>query len=512
MIYKDANVTYDINSRRSDGRSTNIQFMTQDTGSAKLSFSFTKNGAPLPLSAVDAKIVLLYPDGSFYKKSLTLIDKVNGKAEYILSDEELKHYGIVKAELKLYYTNGQALATSFFTFTISKTLEDQNIVPVAEYYIDDFETLRDGINQTVDEISQTIEELREKFADLEAIETKEGAQIKADAALSAAKFYTDTHISDTANPHKVTKGQVGLDKVLNVEQASKTNFDNHASDKTIHVTEDDRNKWTTAEANAKAYTDVHAADMVKHITAAERTKWNSAQLFKITNDAGGVLISIGDTDDFLSEIVEVGKQFGTFYSSGKSTNGPSSLSTRGFFHFTSTDSDGKGTFGYVVAIDYKNNVFTNYLNLNQGWTGWSKLETERNARSYTDNLEKKLTDLTWFSPTLQNSWVNYTDSNATDQTKYKVRYAKDVTGTVFVEGAISKGIIGFGVPAFILPEGYRPARAIQWVGVASQGGMSGIPQTHRLLVDIDGKVVIENCSNTVKPNDYISLGFSFKAV
>ncbi|WP_226466798.1 BppU family phage baseplate upper protein, partial [Bacillus subtilis] len=72
MIYKDANVTYDINSRRSDGRATNIQFMTQDTGSAKLSFSFTKDGVPLPLSAVDTKIVLLYSDGSFYKKSLTI--------------------------------------------------------------------------------------------------------------------------------------------------------------------------------------------------------------------------------------------------------------------------------------------------------------------------------------------------------------------------------------------------------------------------------------------------------
>lgn len=491
MIYKDANVTYDINSRRSDGRATNIQFMTQDTGSAKLSFSFTKDGVPLPLSAVDAKIVLLYPDGSFYKRSLTLVDKVNGKAEYILSDAELKHPGIVKAELKLYYTNGQALATSFFTFTISKTLEDQNIVPAAEYYIDDFETLRDGINQTVDEISRTIEELREKFADLEAIETKEGAQIKADAAEKNAKDYTDEH----------------------------------ANDQTKHITAKERETWNAKEtpSGAQGKVNAHANKMDIHVTQSDKDKWNGAQLFKITNDVGGVLISISDTDDFLSKIVEAGKTFGTFYSTGKATNSPSTASTRGMFHFTALDSNGLGTFGYVIAIDYKNNVFTNYLDLSQGWTGWSKVETQAetqtkiekfltDAKSYTDSLEKRLTELTWFSPTLQNSWVNYTDSNATDQTKYKVRYAKDVTGTVFVEGAISKGIIGFGIPAFILPEGYRPARAIQWVGVASQGGMSGIPQTHRLLVDIDGKVIIENCSNTVKPNDYISLGFSFKAV
>ncbi|MGM0950063.1 MAG: BppU family phage baseplate upper protein [Bacillota bacterium] len=248
MIYKNANVTYDINSHGSNGSSTNIQFMTQDTGSAKLSFSFTKDGVPLPLSAVDAKIVLLYPDGSFYKKSLTLVDKVNGKAEYILSDEELKHPGIVKAELKLYYTNGQALATSFFTFTISKTLEDQNIVPAAEYYIDDFETFRAGINKTMDEISQTVEELKAKFADLENIETKDGAQEKANAAESNAIAYTDKHANNKDNPHKVTKGQIGLSEVMNVKQAAKIDFDVHNQDSSRHITSSERTKWNEAES------------------------------------------------------------------------------------------------------------------------------------------------------------------------------------------------------------------------------------------------------------------------
>ncbi|MCY8485425.1 phage baseplate upper protein [Bacillus atrophaeus] len=354
MVYKNGGVSFEINAQRAAGRSTNIQFMTQDTGSAKLSFSFTKDGTPLPLSAVDAKIVLLYADGSFYKKSLTLTDKVNGTAEYVLSDEELKRYGQVKSELKLYYTNGQALATTFFTFEIAKTLEDQNIVPVADYYIDDFETLRDGINQAVKEMSQTVEELREKFADLEAIETKKSAQEKADAAEANAKAYTDTHANNKHNPHAVTKAQVGLANVDNVKQAAKTDFD------------------------------AHVKDTIAHISASERTKWNGAQLFKITSDVGGVLISIGDTDDFISKIVEAGKTFGTFYSTGKATNAPSTLSTRGFFHFTTVDSNGKGTYGYVVAIDYKNNVFTNYLDLNQGWTGWEVLETTSGSQSKVD--------------------------------------------------------------------------------------------------------------------------------
>lgn len=302
MIYKDANVRYDINSRRSDGRATNIQFMTQDTGSAKLSFSFTKDGVPLPLSAVDAKIVLLYPDGSFYKKSLIIIDKVNGKAECILSDEELKHPGIVKAELKLYYANGQALATSFFTFTISKTLEDQNIVPVAEYYIDDFETLRDGVNQTVAEISQTIEELREKFADLEAIETKEGAQKKADAAEKSAKGYTDEHANDqikhittkereTWNAKETPSGVLekvnahAADLDLHLEAGERDNWnaketpeeaqrkvDAHENKTEIHVTSEEKSSWNDVVSQFRA----HNYNQERHISSAERAKWNGA--------------------------------------------------------------------------------------------------------------------------------------------------------------------------------------------------------------------------------------------
>lgn len=47
----------------------------------------------------------------------------------------------------------------------------------------------------------------------------------------AAKTDFDAHVSNTSNPHEVTKSQIGLEKVVNVEQASKSNFDSHASNK-----------------------------------------------------------------------------------------------------------------------------------------------------------------------------------------------------------------------------------------------------------------------------------------
>ena len=272
-MYKTGGVAFDINANRTNGRTTSIQFMTQDTGSAKLSFSFTKDSTPLPLSAVDAKIVLLYADGSFYKKSLTITDKMNGKAEYVLSDEELKHYGTVKAEIKLYYTNGQALATSLFTFSIAKTLEDQNIIPTADYYIDDFETLRDGINHIVEEISQTVEELQKKFADLESIETKDGAQQKADAAEKNATDYTDEHANDQEKHVSAADRKAWDAKETPSGAQDKVNL--HANNTDIHVTAEDQAYWDDMTRQFKA----HNYNQERHISAVERKTWNGAATY-----------------------------------------------------------------------------------------------------------------------------------------------------------------------------------------------------------------------------------------
>ncbi|CAI6231911.1 hypothetical protein NRS6131_01295 [Bacillus subtilis] len=142
--------------------------------------------------------------------------------------------------------------------------------------------------------------------------------------------------------------------------------------------------WIEIETvgGAQKKVDAHANQTDIHVTKSDKDKWNGAQLFKITNDVGGVLVSIADTDDFLDRIVKAGKTFGTFYSTGKPVNAPSTLSTRVFFHFTSLDSNGNGTFGYVIAIDYKNNMYSNYVDGNLGWSGWKRLLTEND----TDNV------------------------------------------------------------------------------------------------------------------------------
>ncbi|QPZ41718.1 terminase [Bacillus halotolerans] len=201
-------------------------------------------------------------------------------------------------------------------------------------------------------------------------------------------------------------------------------------------------EWTELETTVGAQSKVsnHAKDSTAHITTEERNKWNAGQLSKITNDTGGVLVSIGDADDFLSKIVQTGEKFGTFYSTGKPTNAPSALSTRGFFHFTATDSDGNGTFGYVVAIDYRNNMFTNYLGANLDWQGWNKVETESGAQTKVD---KSLTDA-----------KNYVDTNYSNQ-KLTI-----LTGSNAIQDARTGG------------ESYPPGLTFMDIG---QGNTTGYP-------------------------------------
>nr|MDH3082554.1 phage baseplate upper protein [Bacillus subtilis] len=307
MIYNDAKQSFEITASTKRKITTGIQFSTQDIDTARLIFTLTKDGEPLPLSAVSGKLVMFMADGDRFIKNVEIVDPVGGVAQYVLTSDEIKHYGTVNAELNLYYANNQALSVHKFSFNIDRALVDTDIAPIAEYYIDDFEALIAKVNELYDEAIATMEELRQKFSDLENIETKTGAQEKADVAeanakaytdvhannktihitaderttwnaketttgsqskadkaLGDAKAYTDTHANRTDNPHGVTKGQIGLANVEDIKQASFTDFQAHNYNQVRHISADERTAW-----NAKETTDGAQAKADKALTDAK---------------------------------------------------------------------------------------------------------------------------------------------------------------------------------------------------------------------------------------------------
>ncbi|MCV9371183.1 phage baseplate upper protein, partial [Bacillus paralicheniformis] len=68
MIYKNTNLQLNINPQIKRSIAANIQFSTQDIDTAKLAFSLTKDGVPLPISkATHGKLFMRFADGSkFY--------------------------------------------------------------------------------------------------------------------------------------------------------------------------------------------------------------------------------------------------------------------------------------------------------------------------------------------------------------------------------------------------------------------------------------------------------------
>ncbi|MDG4971400.1 hypothetical protein [Lactococcus lactis] len=71
-----------------------------------------------------------------------------------------------------------------------------------------------------------------------------------------------SHLANTNNPHKVTAAQVGLDKVDNVKQASKAEFDSHTSDASNphKVTASQVGSYSKSESDDKLATQKQAMD------------------------------------------------------------------------------------------------------------------------------------------------------------------------------------------------------------------------------------------------------------
>ncbi|GLF91881.1 hypothetical protein Saga11_31400 [Bacillus safensis] len=231
---------------------------------------------------------------------------------------------------------------------------------------------------------------------------------------------------------------------------------------------------------------------------SDLNKWNGSQLIKITNDTGGVRVSVGATESLLDKIIQAGKVFGTFYSPAGVQDNPSALSARGFYHFTSADNNNKGTFGWVIAVDYRNNIFTNYLDLNLGWQGWRRLLSAADEEVKWNKVDVSMLD---------NGWKIY---NSVDGIPHTVQYSKDALGVVEIVGSITGGKVGFDSVVFTLKEGFRPMQSTHFIGVASSIGKGNTPQIHRTAIGTDGKVCVQYCSNDLNPNEFITFGFRFR--
>ncbi|QEH69908.1 hypothetical protein QTL86_02715 [Cellulosilyticum sp. ST5] len=82
--------------------------------------------------------------------------------------------------------------------------------------------------------------------------TKQQLQLeRVDNIQQASKAEFILHKENYSNPHNVTKSQVGLENLDNIKQAPKVEFDNHISDMVKHITSAERNSWSDKYTKAE---------------------------------------------------------------------------------------------------------------------------------------------------------------------------------------------------------------------------------------------------------------------
>ena len=200
------------------------------------------------------------------------------------------------------------------------------------------------------------------------------------------------HTGNRNNPHGVTKAQVGLGNVTNVEQASKTDFDAHARDTTKHITQQERTSWnskadgraltdhtgnrnnphgvtkaqvglgnvTNVEQASKSEFNSHSQNSTIHVSSVDKNRWNNAQLTKLTNDNGSAKTATGNWDSY----VESG-----MYTGAGLTNSPKG--SRSPLYVTVTKIDGQNVM--QQAVDNANTFTAVRTKVNGVWGSWQVL-------------------------------------------------------------------------------------------------------------------------------------------
>ncbi|WP_144572663.1 BppU family phage baseplate upper protein [Bacillus paramycoides] len=210
------------------------------------------------------------------------------------------------------------------------------------------------------------------------------------------------------------------------------------------------------------------------------------QVPKTTTDNGGATISVSDaTKNILDEIVAKGQGMNTIYCHGSvQGNTPNSKSWRGISFINSP------TFGFVIAKDYQNKLFTNYID-NGKWLGWVEhvIKEDFVGWDFTVQGFKRSSDTEWI--TLKATGVEIVPDRPL---KYK-RSGEQITVIGSVRNPANTTVFA------TLPAGFRPVQNIAFPALV----YGGVPTVCEVTVKSDGGIFV----NGVQSGNTVHLAMSF---
>ncbi|QAS52797.1 pyocin knob domain-containing protein [Halobacillus litoralis] len=214
---------------------------------------------------------------------------------------------------------------------------------------------------------------------------------------AASQQDLDNHKSDQTNPHQVTKSQVGLSNVDNVQQASKADFDSHNQDQQNphEVTAAQVGASPTGHGHSTATTSVSG-----FMSGNDKTKLNAIPPAANVETKDGAQdkadavqdwaksFGLGTSAVTLSDDLNTVTKTGFYYAGNDATNKP--LSANGHLIHQQVNNSYRVQY-YFIASTSNKGLF--YRDCYSGtWNDWQKIETTDGAQGKADKAEQAAID------------------------------------------------------------------------------------------------------------------------
>lgn len=175
MIYKQKDVTVNINSDNINVGAIGGAFYTEDENTAVLNINLEFNGIPYDLTTTDMKPVLdlFCADGSiFMGEELEILNPENGIMQYVITEDVIRHAGKVSAKMFLVNEMDSVHASNF-----SFTIYDSGIEGVVEKEVH-VRLVEDAVRKIMKENALGL--LDEKFLEKVGVDLKEHTSANAE--------------------------------------------------------------------------------------------------------------------------------------------------------------------------------------------------------------------------------------------------------------------------------------------------------------------------------------------
>ncbi|HDE5606634.1 TPA: BppU family phage baseplate upper protein [Staphylococcus aureus] len=155
---------------------TNISFYESDRGTGVLNFAVTKNNRPLSISSehVKTSIVLKTDDynvdrGAYISDELTIVDAINGRLQYVIPNEFLKHSGKVHAQA-FFTQNGSnnVVVERQFSFNIQNDLISNFDGKTKLVYIKSIQDLTESVKEEVEDLKKSLSDTKSLVTEIDS--------------------------------------------------------------------------------------------------------------------------------------------------------------------------------------------------------------------------------------------------------------------------------------------------------------------------------------------------------